>query len=92
MTKKEIAHEVAERTRTTNLAAIVAVQATLDVIGAALCQGKRIELRGFGVFEPKIRASRSGRNPRTGIRVQVPAKRTVKFRPTAEMEVVVESA
>jgi len=47
---------------------------------------RRIELRNFGVFEVKRRAPRKARNPRTGARVEVPAKFVVTFKPGKEME------
>ena len=59
-----LAHREAERI----------VNAIFETIAAALAQGDRIELRGFGSFTVKERAPRVGRNPRTGETVQVPAK------------------
>jgi integration host factor subunit beta len=47
---------------------------------------RRIELRNFGVFEVKQRKPRTGRNPRTGEPVSVPAKFVVTFKPGREME------
>jgi nucleoid DNA-binding protein len=47
---------------------------------------RRIELRGFGVFEVKKRAARNARNPRTGDKVFVPERLVVKFKPSIEME------
>jgi integration host factor subunit beta len=46
-----------------------------------LAQGGRVELRGFGAFSTRDRNSRVGRNPRTGARVHVPAKRVPYFKP-----------
>ena len=56
------------------------VSTVLDGIGSALADGKRVELRGFGVFSVKTRSSRTGRNPRTGQTVRVGEKRAPYFR------------
>ena len=53
---------------------------TFDEIINELCQNNRLEFRDFGVFETRTRASRIAQNPKTLERVEVPAKRTVKFK------------
>lgn len=50
-----------------------------------LAQGGRVELRGFGAFSTRQREARTGRNPRTGEPVSVPAKRVPYFKPGKEM-------
>src|SRR6185369_3983796 len=61
------------------------LQKFLDMIVDELGRGNRIEFREFGVFEVKHRAARMAQNPKTLQRVQVPAKRTVKFKAGREM-------
>ena len=56
------------------------VSTVFDEIASALSQGDRVELRGFGAFSVKHRASRVGRNPRTGETVKVEAKRVPYFK------------
>ncbi|VVT02673.1 integration host factor subunit beta [Erythrobacter sp. EC-HK427] len=56
-----------------------------DEIAARLAEGGRVELRGFGTFSTRQRESRTGRNPRTGDSVEVPAKRVPYFKPGKEM-------
>jgi len=56
-----------------------------DEIGARLAEGGRVELRGFGTFSTRGRDARTGRNPRTGTSVDVPAKRVPYFKPGKEM-------
>ena len=56
------------------------VESFLDEIMDELGKGNRLEFRDFGVFESKIRAARIAQNPKTLERVQVPEKRTVKFK------------
>ena len=50
------------------------VNAIFDEMVEALCRGDRVELRGFGAFSAKMRAARTGRNPRTGVAVEVSKK------------------
>lgn len=54
-------------------------------ITARLAEGGRVELRGFGAFSTRERDSRTGRNPRTGVSVEVPAKCVPYFKPGKEM-------
>ncbi|WP_126174571.1 integration host factor subunit beta [Altericroceibacterium xinjiangense] len=56
-----------------------------EEIGARLAEGGRVELRGFGAFSTRPRDARTGRNPRTGQAVDVPAKRVPYFKPGKEM-------
>ena len=56
------------------------VNKVFDEISAALARGDRVELRGFGAFSAKRRAARAGRNPRTGVTVQVPEKLVPYFK------------
>lgn len=56
-----------------------------DEITARLAEGGRVELRGFGTFTTRQRDARTGRNPRTGESVEVPAKRVPYFKPGKEM-------
>jgi integration host factor subunit beta len=57
----------------------------LDEVSASLASGKRVELRGFGVFSIKVRSPRTGRNPRTGQPVRVGEKRAAFFRTGKEL-------
>ena len=86
MTKKEIVKTISEELGLTQLKTKEIVQKTFDAIVEALVDEGRIELRNFGVFEVKKRASRKARNPRTGQRVDVPEKWVVTFKPGKEME------
>lgn len=86
LTKREIAARVADRVGITQSAAAVQVQATLDVIAEELAAGGHIELRGFGVFELKMRQARIGRNPNQPANsVTIPARRVIKFRAGKEL-------
>ena len=80
ITKKELIGRIADRTQAKKVAVKLVVQAFLDEITAELCKGNRLEFRDFGVFETKMRVARIAQNPKTLERVEVPAKRTVKFK------------
>ena len=86
MTKKEIVRTIADELGMTQLQTKDIVQKTFNAIVEALVEGRRIELRNFGVFEVKRRAPRKARNPRTGAKVFVPEKFVVTFKPGKEME------
>jgi nucleoid DNA-binding protein len=91
MTKKDIARSIADASGLSVLQTQEIVQKTMDAIVAALIAERRIELRGFGVFEVKKRKARKARNPRTGESVFVPEKLVVTFQPGNEMEVRVRA-
>ena len=80
ITKRELVQRIAEKTGVQQVSAKEVIQSFLDEIINELAQGNRLEFRDFGVFEPKSKAQRVARNPRTGARVQVPEKTTVKFK------------
>ncbi|UCG56057.1 MAG: integration host factor subunit beta [Phycisphaerales bacterium] len=80
VTKKELIDRIAEGTQAKRVAVKSIIQAFLDEITKELCQNNRLEFRDFGVFETRTRAARVAQNPKTLERVEVPAKRTVKFK------------
>jgi len=81
LTKKDLVAVVAKETGITQVDVKRVVQRTLDNLIINLKEGKTIELRNFGVFKVRQRASRRGRNPKTGEEVPVPPKRVVVFKP-----------
>ena len=84
-TKKELVARIAEQTGQTKVVVKQVLQAFLDEIVEELAQGNRLEFREFGVFEVKERRARRAQNPRTLEKVDVPAKRIVKFKVGREM-------
>ena len=80
ITKKELVDRIADNTQAKRGTVKVVVQAFLDEIITELCRNNRLEFRDFGVFETRTRAARIAQNPKTLERVEVPAKRTVKFK------------
>lgn len=80
VTKRELVQRIAEKTGVQQISAKDVIQSFLDEIISELAKGNRLEFRDFGVFEPKSKAHRVARNPRTGDKVEVPEKTTVKFK------------
>lgn len=86
MTKRELVIRVANNLGMTQSDVAKIIEGAFETISNSLANGKRWELRDFGVFEVKSRASRIGRNPRTGDQVPVPERRVVTFRPGKKMK------
>ncbi|TKJ33888.1 integration host factor subunit beta [bacterium (candidate division B38) B3_B38] len=86
MTKAELIAEVAKAADLPKKDSEVIVSTVLQSIIDALHRGEKIELRGFGSFRLRNRRARMGRNPKTGERVQVPAKRIPYFKPGRELK------
>lgn len=80
VTKKELIDAISEATDEKRVVVKRVVQSFLDNITLELGRGNRLEFRDFGVFEVKVRKPRRAQNPKTMERVDVPAKRTVKFK------------
>jgi integration host factor subunit beta len=80
VTKKELVDRIAEQAGSKRVVVKKIIQSFLDEIVAELAKGSRLEFRDFGVFESKSRAARIAQNPKTLERVNVPPKRTVKFK------------
>jgi DNA-binding protein HU-beta len=80
MNKTELINKVAEATQMTKKDAAKSVEAVLDAITAALRDGEKVQLIGFGNFEVKDRAARKGRNPQTGEEITIPASKVPSFK------------
>jgi len=93
MTKSELVDIIAESYgEITRREAEVVVNTIFAAIGDALSSGDRVELRGFGSFTTKRRNARTGRNPKTGESVSVPAKIVPHFKPGKELRERVDQA
>src|SRR5947209_12844167 len=80
ITKKELIDRIADATDGRRVQVKKVVQRFLDEIIGELGRGNRLEFRDFGVFETKLRKARKAQNPKTLEPVDVPEKRTVKFK------------
>lgn len=80
MNKSEIVALVADRVNLTRKEAEEAVDAFLESICEGLAKGEKIVISGFGTFEVRDRAARSGRNPRTGEEIIIPGQKSPAFK------------
>ena len=85
MTKAELVETVSKASELTRKHSEVIVDAVFTSIAEALQNGDKIELRGFGSFRVRQRDTRTGRNPKTGAGVVVPAKKVPHFKPGKEL-------
>ena len=86
LTKAALVQQVAHAAGLTKKRAEIIVNTVFGNIAAALQQGEKVELRGFGSFRLGRRLPRKGRNPRTGDRVDVPPRRVPYFKPGKELK------
>ena len=86
MTKAELIEEVSRVVEMTRKDSEVIVEAIFDSVVKSLRGGDKIEIRGFGSFRTRQRKPRVGRNPKTGDRVEVPAKKIPFFKPSKELK------
>jgi len=91
MTKQDLIKKVVAKTNKTNRDVTEIMTATLDAIREALETGDEIRLINFGVFSVKESAARTGVNPQTREKIEVPAKMRVKFAPGKELNDAVEA-
>jgi DNA-binding protein HU-beta len=80
MNKAELISSMAEKSGLTKADSSKALDALLESVTEGLSNGSRISLVGFGSWAVEERQARTGRNPRTGEEIQIPAKKVVKFK------------
>lgn len=81
MTKKDLIEIVAKKSNLTNKAARDAVQTSLNTIRDSLKRGEKVVLTGFGTFSIRKRVERVGRNPKTGAKITLSARKAPGFTP-----------
>jgi len=86
VTKADLVEDVIKVTRLPRKESEQIVEIVFDTIISALQGGDKIEIRGFGSFRTRERRGRVGRNPKTGEKVDVPAKRIPFFKPSKELK------
>ena len=86
MNKTELIAAVAENAGVSKKDAERVINATVDAITAALKEGEKIQLVGFGSFEVKKRAAHIGRNPKTKESIEIPASRVPGFKPSKTLK------
>ena len=86
MTKADLIDEVSRLAELTRKDSEVIVETIFDSVVRSLRAGDKIEIRGFGSFRTRQRKPRMGRNPKTGEKVEVPAKKIPFFKPSKELK------
>ncbi|MCS7176254.1 MAG: HU family DNA-binding protein [Candidatus Kapabacteria bacterium] len=81
MNKAELVAAIAQKTGLSKAVAEKALKGVVDAVSEALAKGESVGLVGFGTFSVQQRAARRGRNPRTGARITIPARKVPKFTP-----------
>lgn len=79
MNKGELVDKIAQKTDTTKKQADAVLTAAIDAIMEAVSNGDKVVLVGFGSFEPRTRKERTGRNPKTGEEMTIPASTVPAF-------------
>ena len=92
LTKADLIEEVLRIAELPRKESETIVETIFDSIIGSLQKGQKIEIRGFGSFRTRERRGRVGRNPKTGAKVEVPAKKIPFFKPSKELKDFVNSA
>ncbi len=79
MNKEELIQEVAKKTKASQKNVSEIITALIEIIEKNVAKGKKVTLVGFGTFESRKRAARTGRNPQTGATLKIPAKSVPAF-------------
>lgn len=90
MNKTELVNAVATKSELTKQNSKKAVEALFETISNTLTQEEKIQLVGFGTFEIRERAERTGRNPQTGEEMTIPASKAPAFKPGKELKEAVK--
>ncbi len=85
MNKTDLVNEIAAKAGLSKPAAKAALDATLESIGQALANDDKVQLLGFGAFQVIEKEARMGINPRTKEKIEIPARKVVKFKPATDL-------
>lgn len=86
MNKSDLIKSISDSTGLKQTEATRIVDAVFDTITANLRKGEQVAISGFGTFVAKTRAAREGRNPATGMAINIPARTSAAFKPAAAMK------
>lgn len=92
MNRKELVEALAAKTNSTKADAERAVAGLIDIVSATLKKGDSVTLVGFGTFEVRKRAARTGRNPKTGAELKIKAAKVPAFKAGATLKALVNGA
>lgn len=90
MNKTELINAIAEKANLSKVQAKAALEAAINTVSEQLAQGDKVALIGFGTFAVAEKTARKGINPRTKEVIEIPARKTVKFKAGAELNDVVK--
>jgi len=85
MNKTDLINAIASEAGLSKADAAKALNATMSAIAGAMKAGDKVALVGFGTFAPSERPARTGKNPRTGEVLEIPAKKVVKFKAGSDL-------
>ena len=85
MSKTELINAIAEKANLTKVDAKAALDACLEAVGEALVKNDKVTLIGFGTFSVAEKGARTGINPKTKAKIEIPARKAVKFKAGAEL-------
>jgi DNA-binding protein HU-beta len=89
MNKEQLVERVAEKTGATKKDVADVLNSALEMVSAALKKGEKVTLVGFGTFLVRKRRAREGRNPQTGAKIKIPARRVPAFAAGKELKTAV---
>ena len=89
MNKEELVQEISKKANVTQKEATEVLSSLIDTIQKTVAKGKKVTLVGFGTFEPRKRAARTGRNPQTDNELKIPAKTVPAFTAGKKFKTVV---
>jgi len=90
MNKSQIVDVLAEKFSITKRKAEEMVDTLISEIKSAVKKGENVSLAGLGIFKPAVRKARIGINPKTKEKINIPASRVVKFRPSKEFKELIK--
>ena len=85
MNKTDLVNEIAAKAKLNKVDAKAALDAVLESIAQALSNDDKVQLIGFGTFTVMEKEARTGINPRTKEKIEIPARKVVKFKPAADL-------
>ena len=83
MNKQELVKKIALDAEVTQRQASLMVDSMINIVMDTVAKGEKVQLLGFGTFEMKTRAARTGRNPQTGAAMKIAASQTLSFKPSS---------
>lgn len=86
MNKTELVNAIAEKANLTKVDAKAALDAAINAVGEALAAGDKVAILGFGTFAVAEKSARTGINPRTKEKIEIAARKSVKFKAGAELD------